>query len=100
MATITSQQAAAEGGHVEAMDVDGGSDQAPAQPDLPAIPPAPDPKEVRELVASLISMFPNTPSEFFKEQAQDLVGKPAAFDRLVDSRSSTSFSPIPAGWLG
>lgn len=42
----------------------------------------PDQHEIQELVTWLCGMFPDTPKRFIEEQAEDLVGKPAALDRL------------------
>ena len=90
----------------DAMDVDGSasnSSKAPTPPviDLRATPPpqlvdlsAPDQKEVRELVSHLTNMFPDTPIEFFEEHAEDLVGKPAAFERLVALKVVALLSPF------
>ena len=57
----------------------GGSPPPPTLVDLSH----PDQHEIVELVTWLCGMFPDTPKRFIEDHAEDLVGKPAALDRLV-----------------
>ena len=64
--------------------------KSPPLIDLGTTPPpqfvdlaVPDQTEIHELVSYLSSMFPDTPKMYFEDQADELVGKPAALDRLI-----------------
>jgi len=53
--------------------------------------------EHRQLLTSLREIFPRTPVQYLEEQCEDLVGKPAAIDRLIDELTTNDSKP-PDSW--
>ena len=60
--------------------------------------PAERTAEMRELYSSFRTMFPDTPQIFLQEQAEELVGKPAAIDRFVTEHLARECQP-PDYWV-
>ena len=53
--------------------------------------------EVLDLFETLVSMFPVTSPEFLREQAEELVGNPAAIDRFISDHLDRDSEP-PENW--
>ena len=61
-----------------------------------------DPAEARTLYMNLSEMFPDLPKEYLVQRAEDLAGKPAAIDRLINALlaiGATPPSPSTSGLL-
>ena len=54
-------------------------------------------EEGRELLGSLVAMFPDTPVAYLEEQVEDLAGRPAATERFIGELLERGAQP-PLGW--